>query len=135
MDDVKHKTALLLKQELPADSRWAEFVTKSNNTKLSLTQTSWAFLNPPVLESLIGKYKRLQSTHSKGGLSAMLLSFGVVVCDKTADAVRRALETIHTEDVYDWVKNKPGITIQTQRKLAFERTKAAHKTQAIPTPV
>ena len=80
-----------------------------------------------VLESLIGKYKRLQSTHSKGGMSAMLLSFGAIVLDKTTDTVRRALETTNTQDVYDWVKNKLGITIQAQRKFAFERTKTAHK--------
>jgi hypothetical protein len=29
-----------------------------------------------VIESLIGKYKHLQSTHSKGGMTVMLLSFG-----------------------------------------------------------
>ncbi len=256
--DIKHKTALLLKRELQADSRWAEFVTKSNKTKLGLTQTALAFLNPPalktkarhmnldilvnwgrkalryldeprefadqpvdrdklteklgwlrayreplnewsellglagtaedfvrkegyhrnaktrlrsrlkssvtcsasrrmrdslltfvgeqssaarkherllgsseVLESLIGKYKRLQSTHSKGGMSAMLLSFGAIVLDKTTDTIRRALETIKTQDVYDWVKNKLGITIQAQRKLAFEGTKAAHKPSSL----
>ena len=36
-----------------------------------------------VLESLIGKYKQLQSTHSKGGMTAMLLSFGSIVSNKT----------------------------------------------------
>jgi hypothetical protein len=81
-----------------------------------------------VIESLIGKYKRLQSTHSKGGMSAMLLSFGAIVLDRTSDTIRRALETISTRDVYDWVKSKLGVTIQAQRKLAFEGTKPAHET-------
>ena len=81
-----------------------------------------------VLESLIGKYKRLQSTHSKGGMSAMLLSFGAIVLEKTTGTIQRALETIKTQDVSDWVKQNLGITIQAQRKLAFEGTKPAHKT-------
>lgn len=262
--DIKHKTALLLKKQLQADSRWTQFVTKSNKTKLSVTQTSLAFLNPPalktkarymnldtlvnwgrkalcyldepcefadqpvdrdklteklgwlrdyrtplnewrgllelagtaedfvrnegyhrnakadlrvrlkssarplisdqrsahrqmrdgllefvaqqssaagkgerligsseVLESLIGKYKRLQSTHSKGGMSAMLLSFGAIVLEKTTGTIQRALETIKTQDVSDWVKQNLGITIQAQRKLAFEGTKPAHKTRSL----
>lgn len=84
-----------------------------------------------VLESLIGKYKRLQSTHSKGGMSAMLLSFGAIVQDKTTDIIQRASETINTQDVYDWVKNKLGTIIQAQRKLTFEGTKAAHKKSSL----
>lgn len=254
LSDIKHKTALLLKQELQADARWAAFVTKSNKTRLGVTQTALAFLNPPalkakarymnldtlvdwgqkalryldqprefadqpldrdklteklgwlrddqealadwsellelaaaaedfvrkegyhqqarsrlaqrlpvascpagqrmrdgllafveeqsttarkderllgsseVLESLIGKYKRLQSTHSKGGMTAMLLSFGAIVLEKTTDTIRQALQTIKTQDVSDWVKHKLGVTIQAQRKLAFEGTKPAHKT-------
>ncbi len=252
--DIKHKTALFLKSAFQVDSRWAEFVTKSNKTRLGITQTALAFLNPQtlktkarymnldvlvdwavkalcyldsprefddqsvdrdkltdklgwlndyrsavaewsellqlaataedyvrkegyhrgakrrlrsrlkplatckaswrmrdslltfvgeqssqarkqerllgsseVLESLIGKYKRMQSTHSKGGMTAMLLSFGTIVLDRTTDTIQRALETIKTQDVYDWVKSKLGMTIQAQRKLAFEGTKAAHK--------
>ena len=42
-----------------------------------------------VIESLIGKYKRLQSTHSKGGMTAMLLSFGAIVLDKTTETIQR----------------------------------------------
>lgn len=81
-----------------------------------------------VIESLIGKYKRIQDAHSKGGMTATLLSFGAIVVDKTVDTIRRALESVKTQDVYDWVKRKLGITIQAQRKLAFEGTKPAHGT-------
>jgi hypothetical protein len=253
--DVKHKVALLMKSEMQADSRWAEFVSKCNQTKLAINQTSLAFLNPPalkskarymnldilvdwgqkalryldnprqfegqpldqqklaaklgwlreyrsaiaqwaellqladvaedyvrkqgyhrqakaqlrsllrplatseagvrmkeallafvaeqsrkarprqrligsseVLESLIGKYKRMQSTHSKGGMTAMLLSFGAIVLEKTTETINKALDAIKTTDVYEWVKSKLGTTVQAQRKLAFEGTKPAHTT-------
>ena len=49
--DIKHKTALFLKSAVQADSRWAEFVTKCNKTKLGITQTALAFLNPPALKT------------------------------------------------------------------------------------
>jgi len=260
--DVKHKTALLLKKQLEGDERWKQFVTSANKTKLGITQSSLAFLNPPalktkarymnldtlvdwahkalryledprdvteekvdveklndklgwlcdyreslaewsrllelaattehyvreegyhqgaevclrlrlersagclasrqmmnrllefvaeqsmlarvderligsseVLESLIGKYKLLQRTHSKGGMTATLLSFGAIVLDKTSATIRNALETVKTQDVYDWCTEKLGITIQAQRKTAFEGTKIASKTKPNLTPV
>ncbi len=80
-----------------------------------------------VLESLIGKYKRLQGNHSKGGMTATLLAIGAIVLDKTATTIDKALAATKTKDVYAWVKTKLGITIQAQRKLAFEGTKPAHK--------
>ena len=252
--DIKHKTALLLKKELTADERWKEFVTSVNKTKLGITQTSLAFLNPPalktkarymnldtlvhwahkalrylddprdvaeervdlaklndklgwlrdyrkpleewsqlleltataedyvrkegyhqeaevylrprlepsagcsasremmehllefvaeqsanalvnerligsseVLESLIGKYKHLQSTHSKGGMTATLLSFGAIVLEKTTATLRHALETVTTQHVYDWCQKKLGTTIQAQRNAAFKGTKTTSK--------
>ena len=248
--DIKHKNALLLKRELESDDRWGAFVTRANQTKLGVTQTSLAFLNPPslktkarymnldtlvswgvqalayldqprdlpgqpidrqklrdklgwlreyrgalkawsellkiaqiaeeyvqreglhpltleeladrlklvvttasgrrfkdalfeflaqqvsplsqgerligsteVLESLIGKYKRLQSSHSKGGMTAMLLSIGAIVGKKASDTIQQALQTVSTDDVSSWCKNTLGTTLQAQRKLALGATK------------
>lgn len=248
--DIKHKNALLLKKELESDDRWGAFVTRANQTKLGVTQTSLAFLNPPslktkarymnldtlvswgvqalayldrprdlpgqpvdrgklkdklgwlreyrgalkawsellkiaqtaeeyvqqeglhplickeleerlkavvitpsgqrfkdrlfeflagqvsplskgerligsteVLESLIGKYKRLQSSHSKGGMTAMLLSIGAIVGKRASDTVQQALQTVSTNDVRSWCKDTLGTTLQAQRKLALGATK------------
>jgi len=49
--DIKHKNALLLKKELESNDRWGAFVTRANQTKLGVTQTSLAFLNPPSLKT------------------------------------------------------------------------------------
>lgn len=248
--DTTHKTALLLKKELEGDQRWAEFVTRANQTKLRTTQTSLAFLNPPglktkarymnldslvswgrrglayldapgddsqtpvdraklkeklgwlrsyrkalerwaqllaiaqtaqryvqtegihplicdelreqleplatttagrrmlrdllgflaeqssglgagerligsteVLESIIGKYKRLQSTHSKGGMTAMLLSIGAILGTTSTSMIRQALETVRTADVTAWCQQHLGITLQSQRRLTASATK------------
>lgn len=74
-----------------------------------------------VLESIIGKYKRLQGMHSKGGMTAMLLSIGAIVCHKTVDTIAQALGKVKTVEVGQWLRQQLGITIQAQRKLALSK--------------
>jgi len=76
-----------------------------------------------VLESIIGKYKRLQSCHSKGGMTSMLLSIGALVGRRTSSLIASALERIRTADVDQWCRTHLGITLQSQRRLAFSATK------------
>jgi len=74
-----------------------------------------------VIESIIGKYKRLQSMHSKGGMTGMLLSIGAIVCNKTADTIAQALERVRTIEVGRWCRQQLGITIQAQRTIALAK--------------
>lgn len=76
-----------------------------------------------VLESLIGKYKRLQSCHSKGGMTALLLSFGAMIGSKTTSTIKDALEQVRTMEVHNWCKEHLGITLQSQRRLTLRATK------------
>jgi len=76
-----------------------------------------------IIESVIGRYKRMQSTHSQGGMTAMILSIGAVVAKKTIGAVREALVAITTQNVLIWAREHLGITLQAQRCLAFVRNK------------
>ena len=76
-----------------------------------------------VLESIIGKYKRLQSSHSKGGMTAMLLSIGAIVGPKATATIKTALQSVTTDNVTTWCKNHLGVTLQAQRKLALGATK------------
>jgi len=72
-----------------------------------------------VLESLIGKYKQLQSTHSKGGMTAMLLSLGSIVSQKTHDVIQAALSAVPSRAVAKWCREHLGVTLQAQRAFAF----------------
>jgi hypothetical protein len=81
-----------------------------------------------VLESLIGKYKQLQSTHSKGGMTAMLLSLGAIVSQKTHDVIHAALTTVSARAVTQWCHDNLGITLQAQRSFALPGTKTRSKT-------
>jgi hypothetical protein len=76
-----------------------------------------------VIESVIGKYKRMQSTHSQGGMTAMVLSVGAIVAKNTIHTIRRALTAIRTQDVTHWCREHLGVTLQAQRCLAFNGNK------------
>ena len=76
-----------------------------------------------VLESIIGKYKRVQSCHSKGGMTAMLLSIGALIGKKTPSSIKQALEVVRSADVDTWCRDHLKITIQSQRRRAIGATK------------
>jgi len=76
-----------------------------------------------VLESIIGRYKRLQSCHSKGGMTAMLLSIGAMIGQKTRLTIVNALQQIRTVDVHKWCQEHLGRTLQSQRRLVLRATK------------
>jgi hypothetical protein len=73
-----------------------------------------------VLESLIGKYKHLQSTHRLGGMTPQLLAFGAIVMKKTAGCIGKALTAIRTCDVLQWCRDHLGLTVQGQRRHAYQ---------------
>lgn len=51
LHDIKHKAAILLKKELEATDTWGSFVKQLTRTKVNVTLTSLAFLNPPRLRN------------------------------------------------------------------------------------
>jgi hypothetical protein len=73
-----------------------------------------------VLESLIGKYKHLQGTHSHGGMTPQVLTFGAMVVKKTTTTIRRALSAVRTRDVLQWCHTHLGLTVQGQRRFAYQ---------------
>jgi hypothetical protein len=72
-----------------------------------------------VLESIIGKYKRLQSMHSGGGMTGMILSIGALVGQQCHDRIGEALRQVTNHKVWQWCRKHLGVTLQAQRKLAF----------------
>ena len=76
-----------------------------------------------VLESIIGKYKRVQSNHSKGGMTAMLLSIGAMVGRQSLSGIRAALENVRSADIDAWCREHLGVTIQSQRRRLLSAIK------------
>lgn len=74
-----------------------------------------------VLESLIGKGKRLHGQHSKGGFTKMLLAMSAAVVPPTSETLRQALDCIKTRDLTNWILQHLGVSLTSQRRLAYAR--------------
>ena len=72
-----------------------------------------------VLESIIGKYKRLQGECGQFGVTGMVLSVGAFVGRLTLEGIHTALTTISGVALRAWEETHLGVTIQSQRKQAF----------------
>lgn len=72
-----------------------------------------------VLESIVGKYKRLQGESGQFGVTGMLLSIGAFVGRLTLQGIRTALSTISGPVLCAWEETHLGATIHSQRKQAF----------------
>lgn len=73
-----------------------------------------------VLESLIGKGKRLQGPQSRHGFTKMILAMGACVSRLSEDLIGRALQTIRHVDLEDWVRGHLGISLTAQRRQALQ---------------
>lgn len=80
-----------------------------------------------ILESLLGKYKRIQGTHSKGGMTGSLLNIGAAVLRKTSDSIRQGLAAAPVASVGKWIRENLGLTIPAQQALAFQRNNTCPK--------
>jgi hypothetical protein len=72
-----------------------------------------------VLESLIGKGKRLQGQHSREGFTKMILGMAASVVRITNQRVQAALESVSTAHLADWCKHKIGRSLTAQRRQAL----------------
>lgn len=72
-----------------------------------------------VIESVLGKLKRLEQDQAKSGFTGLLLSIGAMVSTTTAEVVQKALETVPTAKVLAWCKETLGRSIQAKRREAF----------------
>lgn len=72
-----------------------------------------------VIESVFGKFKRLEDTQAKSGFTGLLLTISAMVSRTTREVVQQALETVPTKRVLEWCKATLGDSLHAQRKKAF----------------
>jgi hypothetical protein len=75
--DITHGLALLLKNQLEPDGRWASFVTACQSTRQQLQQTAGSFLKPPAWRSK-ARFLNLES-HLKWANEMLVLLQGADV--------------------------------------------------------
>ena len=78
-----------------------------------------------VLESCFGKLKGLEDGQSKSGFTGLVLSLGAIVSKRTIETTGEALERCRVRDVWDWCREKLGVSVQSLRKQAYTKTKCA----------
>lgn len=82
-----------------------------------------------VIESIFGKWKRLEGEHPRSGLTGLVLALGAIVSQTTADVIKEALESVPTKTVLTWCRDKLGKTLQATRCTLFTSQRNAEQKQ------
>jgi hypothetical protein len=72
-----------------------------------------------IIESVLGKQKRLEQDQSKSGFTGLILGVCAMVADTTREVIQQALETLSTQQVLDWCREMLGPSVQSQRRVVF----------------
>ncbi len=72
-----------------------------------------------IIESVLGKTKRLEQDQSKSGFTGLVLGAAAMVSHTTQEVVSKAMETVSTKQVIEWIKEKLGQSVQSNRKIVF----------------
>ena len=80
-----------------------------------------------VIESILGKLKRLEQDQAKSGFTGLLLSIGAMVSSTTSDVILKALESVPTKKVLTWCKEMLGRSVQAKRQRALTSHSASEQ--------
>src|SRR5271157_3720099 len=69
--------------------------------------------------------KGLEDGQSKSGFTGLVLSLGAIVSNRTIETIGEALERCRVRDVWDWCREKLGVSVQSLRKQTYTKTKCA----------
>lgn len=69
-----------------------------------------------VVETCMGKLKRLEGEQSKGGFTGLLLGLGAVVGKKDDHSVEELFQQVAIKEVRAWIKDNLGQTVQAARR-------------------
>jgi hypothetical protein len=82
-----------------------------------------------VIESIFGKWKRLEGEQARSGLTGLVLALGAIVAPTTAAVIKQALTTVPTKTVLTWCREKLGKTVQATRRALFAPLHKAEQKQ------
>ncbi len=82
-----------------------------------------------VIESIFGKWKRLEGEQARSGLTGLVLALGALVAPTTAEVITQALTTVSTITVLTWCREKLGKTVQATRRALFASLRKAEQKQ------
>lgn len=80
-----------------------------------------------VIESVLGKMKRLEQDQAKSGFTGLVLAISALVSTTSKEVIQRALETVTTKQVLTWCREKLGQSVQSKRREVFAVLKVAEQ--------
>jgi hypothetical protein len=82
-----------------------------------------------VIESIFGKWKRLEGEQARSGLTGLGLALGAIVAPTTVEVITQALTTVPTKTALTWCRDKLGKTVQATRRALFAPLRKAEQKQ------
>lgn len=102
-----------------------KLITFVEDSEALLGEGDRAWLSTENLESLFGRYKRLEGQHSKGGFTSLLAALPMLLTDWTPDRVRESLTKVSVKAMKQWVQETLGTTLTSRRVTAYQESAAA----------
>jgi hypothetical protein len=78
-----------------------------------------------IIESVLGKTKRLEQDQSKSGFTGLVLGAAAMVSHTTQEVVTKVMETVPTRKVIEWIKENLGQSVQSKRNTIFSTAQIA----------
>lgn len=95
------------------------------DSEAQLGEGDRAWLSTENLESLFGRYKRLEGQHSKGGFTSLLAAMPMLLANWTPARVRESLTKVSVKEMKKWVQDKLGTTLASKRVTAYQESASA----------
>lgn len=72
-----------------------------------------------VIESVLGKMKRLEQHQAKSGFTGLILGLSAMVATTTQEIIQTALETVPTKKVLAWCQEVLAPSVQAKQRAIF----------------
>jgi hypothetical protein len=100
----------------------AKLIAFVKDSESQLGEGDRAWLSTENLESLFGRYKRLEGQHSKGGFTSLLAALPMLLTTWTPARVREGLTKVSVKEMKQWVQATLGTTLASRRVTAYQES-------------
>lgn len=114
-----NETLSSIRSHRATDSMKTKLLSLVEKQTIGLSSTESLPASSEVLESLIGKGKRIQGQHSRGGFTKMILGMAASVAQRTPQRIRESLESVRDADLAAWCDAQFGQTLTSKRRQAL----------------
>ena len=119
-DEFKEKAEVLKLSHSKSNELLQSIILYLENEGKSIPDGSNWLCTSDIIESVFGKYKLFSSTSKLQGISKLILTIPAFVTKITTDEIKKALESVRSIDVKNWVDENLGQSIIGKRMEAFK---------------